>query len=131
MGKYIKSYEEQLKLFEPINISEWLDFVKNIISINHKKVSSVLPSDIKWEVRKTINVANNVRRRRMIDNPSVVTNEKVDYMIVNINGHPVFIYEKEDEYYGVYFSMHKYSKCFKCDQIEGLISCLEYLKSKV
>ena len=128
MGKYIKLYEDANTPFESIDYRKWNEFIKDIVSFDINKVKS-LPKDLKVEIKKTIQVGR-TRRRRMTDTP-FTPNQKIDYLAVDINGNLVFVYEKEDEYYAVYCceSDNKISYQFKCDQIEGVIKCLEHLKS--
>lgn len=132
--KYIKLYEEAgSAAFEPVDDRKWPEFIKNIISFDTSKLS-VFPEDLKSEIKKTVTEESNVRRRRQTDEAKIP--KVVNYLIVYIDEFIVFVYEKEDEYYGVFTERKRDSKGslrkslkFKCDQIDGVIQCLDHIKT--
>lgn len=131
MGKYIKLYEEANASFEPIDYRKWPEYIKDIVSFDTNKVKA-LPKDLKIEIKKTIQVGDRTHKRRITDSP-FTPNDKIDYLLIEINSSLVFVYEKEDEYYAVFTEgivrSGRKSYHFKCDQIEGLIQCLDHIKS--
>ena len=119
---YIKLYESFDKVFYELSDAEWKEFIKEIESFNLERLKN-LP-DIKFDVRKTFQKSDLIK-----------------YITTNVHDVIVFIYEKSDEYYGIYaeitnqstkrYNINKKFIKLKCDQIEGLISGLEFIEQTI
>lgn len=113
--KYLKKMNESTESsFHKLSRSEWAKIINEMVSLNEVRVKQI-PSEFNPEIKKT-----GVQR----DN----------YATAKINGLTVFIYALPDEYYGVFTNTGLNSGAdifFKCDQIDGLVGALEFIKSSV
>ncbi len=114
--KYVKLYEDVVDAFTKLSSTEWTSFIRNMVSFEEVNLNR-FPPDINVEIRVT-------KKSNILLNYAVLQLDK-----------PVFIYEVEDGYYGVYSgaSYLGSSKAiiFKCDQIDGLLKCIDFIKSKI
>lgn len=125
--RYLKLYEESGNPdFEPVSLHSWNDFIANIVSFNPVRVNA-LSSELKKEIKKTVPMGA-ARRRKVTDSPSI-TSDILNYLVIYIDKNMIFVYELEDEYYGVYADIGKLYFRFKCDQIEGVSKCIEHIIS--
>jgi len=97
--------------FTEVSRGEWGSIVSKMVSLNEVKLRQI-PSEFKPEIRKT-------------------GTQRDNYAIAKIGGNNVFIYTLPDEYYGIFVSGRSVLNSFKCDQIDGLISALEFIKSSI
>lgn len=127
--KYLKLYEEAGSPdFELINYRDWNDFIKNIVSFNPTK-SSVIPSELKKEIKKTV-VINQNKRRKITDSAIIIpSNNLINYLVIYVDDDVIFVYRLEDEYYAVYSPSVRGDFRFKCDQIEGVVKCINHIIS--
>lgn len=133
--RHLKLYEEAGKIdFEPIAPQNWPNFIKKIVSFDTAKIIA-LPSELKKEIKKTVQVSNVTQRRKITDSPNIPSDNLLNYLIIYIEkkmaGKPdmIFVYELEDEYYGVYADIGRVYFRFKCDQIEGVAKCINHIIS--
>ena len=109
--KYLLNFnnmsESLLAPFQELSNQEWNDFIKIIIPFDTTKL--VILDGIKYEVRKTDQ-----------------DDQYLDYVVAYIKDKTLFIYEVADEYYGIYGDRIR----IKCDQAEGILQAINYLKSK-
>lgn len=133
--RHLKLYEAGPELkkqietpdFEPIDIRKWNEFIKNIVSFNPTKASAI-PSGLKKEIKKTVQMGQS-KRIKVTDAPNIPSNNILNYLVIYVDKNIIFVYELEDEYYGVYADIGKHYFRFKCDQIEGVTKCIKHILS--
>jgi hypothetical protein len=95
-------------VYKSLNRREWDIFIRKIINFDTSKLS--IFDGFNFEIRKTKQ-----------------GEELIDYVVVYIDDNPIFIYETDDEYYGLFIK----STYIKCDQIDGVVIALNDLNKKV
>lgn len=96
--------------FTQIDQGEWTKMIKNMVNIDVSRLKDI---KFNYEIRKTYTNGN-----------------LLDYIILwyHPESKPLLIYEFQDEYLGVYCDMSSKVKIrCKCDQIDGLIECIDYI----
>lgn len=109
--KYLSNFKSMNENLDPVyqnlNRREWDAFIRKIINFDTSKLS--IFDGFNFEIRKTKQ-----------------GEDLVDYVVVYINDNPIFIYETNDEYYGLFIK----NTYIKCDQIDGVVSALNDLTKK-
>ena len=105
--KYLKEYNDEKISYQEINQNDSDELIRNnkpLLSFNSNEFTLIFNmfQDVKYN--------SNVTKRTIIANKRI------------------YVYKLQDEWYIVKYLRDSFTN-YKCDQIHGLISCLEMLKN--
>ena len=121
--KYLKEYNDHSKQFCKIDQNEFLDYVKKTLSFTTSEYNTIKSINDSAELYNSINKMDNFNRISL----SIY---KYD-MYKSVRTKRITLYKTEDEWYYISCNISSSLSFYRCDQMTGVLDCIEYIKNNI